>query len=135
VATQVAVSLVLLVGSVLFVRAHHQILNSDPGYDTRQVIFANIDMPSAKTQQARASFATTSLATRSLAGRAFHRTRQQPSTRGRGRTPDSAPGKSPFPVASIQVSANYFATMAFLSCVDAPGANDALCGTQGAFAQ
>ncbi len=132
VATQVAVSLVLLVGSVLFVRAHHQILNSDPGYDTRQVIFANIDMPSAKTQQARASFRDN--VTRHIeALPGVHSTALASNLVpvGGEELLIQLPGKSPFPVASIQVSANYFATMSIpILRGRALEPNDALCGTQ-----
>lgn len=40
VSAQVAMSLILLVSAVTFLRAQHQILDADPGYDTRQVLFA-----------------------------------------------------------------------------------------------
>ncbi len=113
VATQVAISLVLLVGSGLFVRAHQQILNADPGYETRQVILTNFSQPSAKTPQARANFRDN--LTRQIEALAGVRSTALAS----GLQPNleweqlliQLPGKSSFPVASIQVSANYFATM------------------------
>jgi predicted permease len=133
VATQVAISLVLLVGSGLFVRAHHQILNADPGYETRQVILTNLFTPSAKTPQSRANFrdnltrqieALPGVRSTALASNV------QPSLEGE-QLLIQLPGKSPFPVASIQVSANYFATMSIpIPRGRALERNDAPCGTQ-----
>lgn len=133
VATQVAISLVLLVGSVLFVRAHHQLLNADPGYETRQVILTNIFIPSAKTPQSRVNFrdnltrqieAMPGVRSTALASNLV------PSLDGE-QIMLQLPGKSAFPVASIQVSANYFATMSIpILRGRALERNNPACGTQ-----
>ena len=133
VATQVAVSLVLLVGSGLFVRAHQQLLNTDPGYETRQVILTSIVVPSAQTPQSRASFRED--LTRQI--EALPGVRSTALASNLVPSPDGEqillqlPGKSAFPVASIQVSANYFATMGIpILRGRALERNDAACGTR-----
>ncbi len=133
VAIQVAISLVLLVGSALFVRAHSQILNDDPGYEIRQVILTSFSVPLAKTSQSRANLrdnltrqieALPGVTSTALASSL------QPSLEGE-QLLIQLPGRSPFPVASLQVSARYFATMSIpLLRGRALEPNDPPCGTQ-----
>ena len=45
VGSQVAMSLVLLVGAGLFVHAQHTLFTADPGFETRQVLLVPVNVP------------------------------------------------------------------------------------------
>ena len=113
VATQVAISLVLLAGSSFFIHAHQQVVHADPGFEIRQVVQTTAFDPAAKTPEARTIFrdnlrrqieAMPGVRSTALASGL------QPSLDGE-QLLIQLPGKSPFPVASLQVSADYFPTM------------------------
>ena len=63
--SETALGLVLLVGSGLMIRSFVRVLNVDPGFDTHQVLTANLSVPSSR-YQARAENRFLSPAVRSL---------------------------------------------------------------------
>jgi len=113
VGTQVAISLVLLVGSSLFIHIYRQVAAPDPGYDFRHLALVDVFNPAAKSRQDQAALRASALRQiQAVPGVRFSAfaTQLSPNVDAE-QLLIQLPGKSPFPVASEQVSSDYFSTM------------------------
>jgi predicted permease len=110
---QVALSLFLLVGAVLFVRTFQQAVNFEPGFETRRVLWAQLYAPENTERRSWGEFhrALTERLGALPGVQSVAWSHWFPLFVGRSQMEVQAPGQAMRRVAFATVSANYFATL------------------------
>jgi predicted permease len=110
---QVALSLFLLAGAVLFVRTFQQAVNFEPGFETRRVLWAQLYAPDNAERRSWGAFhrALTERLASAPGVQSVAWSHWSPLFVGRSQMNVQAPGQAMRRVAFGTVSANYFATL------------------------